>query len=142
MSILYYQPWPVLNGLNPVVSRLANTCRGARSVDTEWRPAVDIREEAGQFVLRADVPGVQPQAIQVSTDEGVLKIEGSRLAAEESPEGSYKQRERAHGDFQRSFQLPEGADVGNISASHKQGVLEIIVPKRPEIARRKIEVTH
>jgi HSP20 family protein len=132
----------VFNGLNPAISRLVNARGGRRSATTEWQPAVDIREAAEQFVLQVDVPGVDLETIQVSTDDGVLKIQGSRAEAEEPTEVSYSQRERARGDFQRSFQLPESADVSNISASHKQGVLEIVVPKRPEVAPRKIEVTH
>lgn len=142
MSIIYYQPLSVFNGSNPAISRLMNARRGTRSAATEWQPAVDIREEAEQFVLQADVPGVDPETIQVSTDDGVLKIEGSRAGADESAEVSYSRRERARGDFQRSFHLPDTADVGNIQASHKQGVLEIVIPKRPEVTPRKIEVTH
>ena len=72
MSIVYYQPWSVLNGLNPAVSRLVNAHRGARAVGTAWKPAVDIREEASQFVLQADVPGIDPQTIQVSTRFPIL----------------------------------------------------------------------
>ncbi len=142
MSIVYYRPWSVLHGLTPGIARLRNTRRGATSDNTEWTPAVDIREEAEQFVLRADVPGVDSEAIQVSTDDGVLKIQGSREQAEESAEGPFVRRERAHGDFERSFQLPDTADVSSIEASHKQGVLEILIPKKPEVTPRKIQVTH
>ena len=142
MSIVYYQPWSVLNGLTPGISRLVNARRGARSATTEWQPAVDIREEAGQFVLQVDLPGVDPKEIQVSTDEGVLKIQGSRATAEDAADASFRRRERVRGDFERSFQLPDTADVSSIQASHKHGVLEIVIPKRPEVTPRKIEVTH
>ena len=142
MSIVYYPSWSVFRGLTPRSARLVNTRRGASSENAEWKPAVDIREEAEQFVLRADVPGVDPKAIQVSTDDGVLKIKGSREQAEASAEGPFVRRERARGDFERSFQLPETADVSSIEASHKQGVLEILIPKKPEVTPRKIQVTH
>ena len=139
MSIVYYQPWSVLHGLTPGNPRLVGARRAAAS---EWQPAVDIREEAERFVLQADVPGVDPKAIQVSTDDGVLKIQGSRVEVEDSAELSYRRRERVRGAFERSFQLPETADVSSIQASHKQGVLEIVVPKRPDLTPRKIAVTH
>ncbi len=142
MSIVYYQPWSAFHGLTPGIARLANARRGAGSDGIEWQPAVDIREEAEQFVLQADVPGVDPKAIEVSTDEGVLKIRGSREKAEQSSEISCIRRERVSGGFERSFQLPETADVSSIQASHRQGVLEIVIPKRPEVAPRKIKVTH
>ena len=143
MSIVYYQPWSVFDGFKPGISRLVNARRGAPSDASAWQPAVDIVEEAERFVVRVDVPGVDPQSIDVATDEGVLRIRGSRSpATEEAADVSYRRRERARGEFQRSFSLPETAEVSKISASHKHGVLEILVPKRPEVTPRKIEVTH
>jgi len=142
MSIVYYEPWSMFNGLNPAISRLVKPRRGTRPATSEWQPAVDISEEAEQFVLQVDVPGVDPETIQVSTDDGVLKIQGSRAEADESSEVTYSRRERVRGDFQRSFQLPETADVDSIQASHRHGVLKIVIPKQSEVTPRKIEVTH
>ena len=101
---------------------------------------VDIKEEADRFVIFADIPGVDPQDIEVQMDKGILTLKGER-AGEETEEGKgYSRRERAWGAFHRRFALPDSADAEKITASGRHGVLEISIPKRPESAPRRIQV--
>ena len=103
-------------------------------------PVVDIKEEKERFVLHADLPGVDRDAIDITMEAGVLSIRGSRQL-EDAREGSeYKRVERAHGNFYRRFALPDEADPDKISARCDKGVLEVVIPKRESVQPRRIEV--
>lgn len=105
-----------------------------------WAPRVDIREEDGRFVIRADVPGVDPAAIEVNMDRNVLSISGERAAEPADAPGRFSRQERSHGPFHRRFVLPDSVDAERITASNRQGVLEIVIPKKAESAPRRIAI--
>lgn len=109
-------------------------------VTSEWAPRVDIREEPKQFVIEADIPGVDPKDIEVHMDKGILSIRGERKSESRVDEGNYTRVERARGVFHRRFALPDSADPEGIAAKGKHGVLEITIPKKPETTPRKIEI--
>ncbi|HEY3519508.1 MAG TPA: Hsp20/alpha crystallin family protein [Rhodanobacteraceae bacterium] len=109
-------------------------------VTSEWAPRVDIREEAKQFVIEADIPGVDPKDIEVHMDKGILSIRGERKSEQTVEEGNYTRVERSRGVFHRRFALPDSADPEGIAAKGKHGVLEITIPKKPETTPRKIEI--
>ena len=138
--------WPAAGHFPREVSRafgrLFDVAEGDPSgeVPSEWAPRVDIREEDKRFVIEADIPGVDPKAIEISMDKGVLSIRGERKAEHKEEDGKYTRVERAHGVFHRRFALPDSANAEAIRASGKHGVLEIEIPKWPEAAPRKIEI--
>ena len=105
-----------------------------------WSPAVDIVEEKERFVLRADVPGVDPDAITLSTDKGVLSLAGERTRETSDDVDGVKRYERRSGKFRRQFTLPESADAEAISARSANGILEIIIPKLAQVQARHITV--
>lgn len=109
-------------------------------VTSQWVPRVDIKEEAGQFVLYADIPGVNPEDIEVQMDKGMLTIKGERREEAIGDTESFSRIERRHGSFHRRFALPDSADPDGVSASGRNGVLEIRIPKRPETTPRRIQV--
>ena len=109
-------------------------------VTSQWMPLVDIREEQDRFVLHADIPGVDPQDIEVQMDKGMLTIKGERRAERSVQNERYSRVERLHGSFHRRFALPDSADPEGITASGSNGVLEIVIPKRPESTPRRIQV--
>lgn len=109
-------------------------------VTSQWTPRVDIREEDKQFVISADIPGVDPKDIEVHMDKGILSIRGERKSESEEKQGRFTRVERSHGVFYRRFALPDSADSENIGAQGKHGVLEIIIPKRPETTPRRIAI--
>jgi HSP20 family protein len=109
-------------------------------VTSQWVPLVDIKEEAGRFVLYADLPGVDPQDIEVQMDKGILTIKGERRSEATSETESFPPVERRHGSFHRRFALPDSADPEGISASGHNGVLQIVIPKCPETTPRRIQV--
>ena len=105
-----------------------------------WAPRVDIKEEEGRFVIYADLPGVDPQAIEVQMHEGILSIRGERAGTGSDVAGRYAHAERRHGRFHRQFALPDGADAGGIVARSHNGVLEVAIPKKPATVSRRIPV--
>jgi HSP20 family protein len=106
----------------------------------DWVPAVDIVEEKDKFVLKADVPGVDPQQIEVSMDAGVLSVSGERHSETSDESDGLRRVERISGKFYRRFTLPETADAEGIAAKSSNGILEVTIPKQPEIQARRITV--
>ena len=109
-------------------------------VTSQWTPHVDIREEVDRFVLLADIPGVEPGDIEVQMDKGMLAIKGERSLESRNEGASFSRVERRHGTFHRRFALPDSANPEGITASGRNGVLEIVIPKRPETTPRRIQV--
>lgn len=109
-------------------------------VTSQWTPHVDIKEEADRFILLADIPGVEPSDIEVQMDKGMLAIKGERTLETRSEGTNFSRVERRHGTFHRRFALPDSANPEGITASGRNGVLEIVIPKRPETTPRRIQV--
>jgi HSP20 family protein len=109
-------------------------------VTSQWVPRVDIKEETDRFVLYADIPGVDPREIDVQMEKGTLTIKGERRLEEKREGETFSRIERRHGSFHRRFALPDSADPDGITASGHNGVLQIIIPKRPETTPRRIQV--
>jgi HSP20 family protein len=109
-------------------------------VTSQWTPRVDVREEPNRFVILADLPGVDPQEVEVLMDKGILSIRGERKSEVNQQTDRYSRIERRYGMFHRRFALPDSADPDGITASGRNGVLEISIPKRPETTPRRIQV--
>lgn len=121
-------------------SLFQNTADESSVVTSQWVPRVDIKEEADRFLLYADIPGVDPQDIEVQMDRGLLTIKGERREEKVHETERYSRIERRHGVFHRRFALPDSADPDGITASGHNGVLTISIPKRPESTPRRIQV--
>ncbi|AAO90680.1 Hsp20/alpha crystallin family protein [Coxiella burnetii] len=107
---------------------------------SEWSPHIDIKDEGQNYLICADIPGVDPKKIQVSMENNILTIKGEReTEAKEKSEG-YLRIERTKGAFLRQFTLPESVDAESIKAKSKHGVLEITIPKAQPPRTKKIEI--
>lgn len=106
----------------------------------QWKPRVDIKEEATRFVIYADLPGVDPRDIEVHMDKGILSIKGERKGETGEDAERYSRIERRHGSFHRRFALPDSADADAITAHGRDGVLEVAIPKKPETTPRRVQV--
>lgn len=144
MSIVRYRPWPaqaafqqdIRHLLTPLLEASAQVAEDS----TAWLPAMDVREEESQFVVLADVPGVDPSTIEVQMDKGVLSVKGERSGTGAVEGERFSRIERRHGSFHRRFAMPDSVDAEGISAHARDGVLEIRIPKRAERAPRRIPV--
>ncbi len=138
MAITRYEPWSLLNRLQRELEQ--GSAEGSTAT-AEWAPAVDIKEEAGKFVLHADIPGVKPEEIDISMEAGVLTIKGEKNTEATTEKENYKRVERTYGSFYRRFSLPDTANAEAISAASKNGVLVITIPKREAVQPKKISVS-
>lgn len=147
MSLSRRDPWSMINRLQEDLQRLmpyravgVDDTDGSSIATSRWTPPVDIVEEETRFVILADIPGVAPDSIEVTMDDGVLTLKGERGdAAGEAREGA-RRLERVSGAFHRRFALPDGIDADAVSATGKHGVLEISIPKLEKARQRRITV--
>jgi HSP20 family protein len=107
---------------------------------SRWMPAVDVLEKKGEWILRAEIPGINENDIELKLDGGVLTLRGERKFEQEEDRQNYTRVERSYGSFSRSFTLPSTADREKISADYKDGVLTVTIPQKPEARPREIEV--
>lgn len=109
-------------------------------VTSQWVPRVDIKEESERFLILADLPGIDPQEVEVLMDKGILSIKGERRSESAEQTERFSRIERRYGTFHRRFALPDTADAEGITARGHNGVLEIAIPKKPESTPRRIVV--
>ncbi|MDS4029902.1 MAG: Hsp20/alpha crystallin family protein [Candidatus Contendobacter sp.] len=144
MALMRYEPLNLLNQLQREVNRLFETSRfGDEETGhmlADWMPAVDIKEESNQFVIHADLPGVDIKEIEVTLENGVLTLKGQRAGEKKEETEQYRRVERVRGTFLRRFSLPDVADAEKVSAKCKDGVLEVVVPKREAAQPRRIAI--
>ena len=142
MSLSRYEPWYLVNRLHRDLDRLFSTPASADETQAvaEWVPPVDIREEEKQFVIHADLPGVEPKNIDVTLEKGVLTIRGRRDLSTREEKDGYRRTERVSGQFFRRFSLPDTADSQSVKARFNAGVLEVSIPKQAQVLPRRIEV--
>lgn len=145
MSLVRYQPWNSMDQLRREMGRMfeqQNTSseEGSSIATSDWTPAVDIKETEKEFLIHADIPGVNPDDIDVHMEDGMLTIKGERDSETKEEREGYKRIERQRGSFYRRFSLPDTANADKISAKSKNGVLEITIPKQEKAQPRKIEV--
>jgi HSP20 family protein len=114
--------------------------RTAAGQERNRAPAVDIREEENRYLLSADIPGVDRENIEIVVENGVLTLKGERAGETGTNGQEYRHRERVHGTFMRQFTLPETVDTQNISATVKDGVLDVVIPKQAKPQPTRITI--
>jgi HSP20 family protein len=107
---------------------------------TTWAPAVDIFENQQELVVKADLPEVQPEDLDIRVENNVLTIRGERKFEKKENENNYLRVERTYGAFSRSFSLANTVNAEAIKAEYKNGVLELHIPKREEAKPKQIKV--
>ena len=110
------------------------------SEEMVWAPAIDVLEKEDKFVVKVELPGVKEEDVNVSVAGDTLTIEGEKKAESEVKEKGYYYTETSYGSFSRSIMMPSTVDASKIEASYDKGVLEITLPKAPEVKPKKIAV--
>lgn len=105
-----------------------------------WDLAVDVYEEAGNMVAEMQLPGIDPDRVDIAVDRDVLTISGAREEEKETKEKHYYAKEIRRGSFQRTVRLPHEGDASAAAASYEGGVLKVIIPKREQQGANKIKV--
>ena len=150
MAIVRWEPFRDLVGLQERMNRIFDeTFRRAGRTGTDddwslggsWAPAVDIYEQEGNSVLKAELPGVDPKDVDVRVENNVLTLRGERKFDNEVKRESYHRIERAYGTFTRSFTLPNMIDTDKIKAEYKESVLRMCLPQKEEARPKQISIS-
>ena len=143
MNLARYEPTDLWSRMQQQLNELWRSSpefEASNVATSSWMPLVDIKEEPERFLIKADIPGVKPEEIEVTMENGALTIRGERRAEKEEKKEGYHRIERSRGSFYRRFAMPDSADADHIKAQGKDGVLEIEIPKRAILKPRKIDV--
>ena len=112
----------------------------ARAATTAWAPALDISERKDAYLVAVELPGLKPEDLDITMEDGLLTIKGERQFTSESSEQQFHRVERRYGAFRRSITLPAHVMAEGIQASFEDGVLQILVPKAEEATPKRIQV--
>jgi len=107
---------------------------------TAWAPVLDISERKDAYLVTVELPGLKPEDLDITMEDGLLTIQGERQITQESSEQQFHRVERRYGAFRRSITLPAHVTAEGIQASFEDGVLQILVPKAEEAKPRRIQV--
>lgn len=105
-----------------------------------WMPRIDVFDRDKDLVVRVEVPGVNPDDIEVTVEDRTLTIAGTRAFTEADTTEGFHRREIFTGQFRRTLVLPEGLEASAVAAKAEHGILEVTVPRRPEVLPRKVKV--
>jgi HSP20 family protein len=147
MALIRWEPAREINSLQQEMNRLFNTffeapagAGGTGGGVRRWVPAMDLVETDDHFVLRADLPGLTHDDVDVSLEENVLTVSGERKGEHEERREGFYRVERATGTFSRSLTLPDGVDGDAIAARFENGVLEVRIPKPEQRKPHKVQI--
>ena len=139
MNVIRWEPFAAMDEMfNRFPSMLERWARisGSGEKGVDWSPSVDISETNQEYLIRATLPAVRKEDVNVTVEDGMLTVSGERRQKEEQNEEKFHKVESYYGNFSRSFALPEGIDSAAIRAESKDGVLTIHVPKTKAEVRK------
>ena len=145
MAIVRYEPWGI-GQLQSEINRLFSSFGDLESsgATAGWVPPVDIYEHEDRFELYMDLPGVDPNGVEITLEGGVLTVSGERMhyagPRDTDDRGELMRNERGHGRFYRRFVLPDTVDSERVKATNRHGVIELTIPKQAKALPRRIQV--
>jgi HSP20 family protein len=146
MALVRWEPVRELTSLQSEMNRLFNTFfdtptpGNGGTAARRWIPAMDLVETDEHFVLKADLPGLNEDDVNIEVEDNVLTVSGERKAEHEDEREGYYRVERSFGAFRRSLTLPEGVHPESVSATFDKGVLEVRIPKPEERKPRRVAI--
>ena len=144
MELVRWEPFAGFGDVRSVFNDLFDENFGRSSAQpsiSKWYPAVDVLESKESYLIRAELPGMKREDINVEVKDGTLLLSGERKSEKPAEGVEYRHVERSTAKFWRSFSLPETVKQEGIEATYKDGILEIRVPKAEEAKPRQIEIS-
>lgn len=146
MSIIRWEPFRDLVSTQDRFNQLFNETFSRAFGDQQevspraWVPPVDIYETGDSVVLKAELPGINPDDVEIRVESGTLYLKGERKFEKEAKDENLRRVERSYGTFTRSFSLPNTVDSEKVNAEYKNGILTLSMPKREEAKPRSIKI--
>jgi HSP20 family protein len=143
MVVTRWEPLKDLMALQERMNKLFDETfsRGAQDVDVgAWSPPVDILEKGDEIIIKMEISEVEQKEIDIKVEGNALTIKGERKLEEGTKREDYMRLERPYGTFSRSFSLPTTVDHEKVKASHKNGILRVVLPKKEETKPKQIKV--
>ena len=144
MGVTRWDPFQDLQAFREEMNRSFNRWFGREEqgerAAARWAPALDVAESGDAYHIDVEVPGLRPEDIDVTVDQGMLTVQGERRSEEETRERQYHRIERRYGAFRRSITLPSHVDAERVEASYDNGVLRLTVPKMEAAQPKRITV--
>ena len=143
MVVTRWEPLKDLMALQERMNKLFDETfsRGAQDVDAgAWSPLVDIIEQGDEIIIKMEIAEVDQKGIDIKVDGNAMTIKGERPLEEGTKREDYLRLERPYGTFSRSFSLPTTVDLGKVKASHRDGILRVVLPKKEETKPKQIKV--
>ncbi len=142
MTLMKWDPWREIEDMFDRYTKAVGWPRGGQEAvaSSDWSPRVDIVEAEQEFLIKADIPGVEKDHVKVSVENGVLTIQGERKIEKEEKDAKFHRVERFTGTFVRSFTVPENVDADAIKAVFKDGMLTLHLPKTQKALPKAIDI--
>jgi HSP20 family protein len=145
MAIVRFEPYcgtsSAQNQFDRFLREAFSPAFGAGEASTRtWAPPVDIYENGDNLVLKAELPGINPDDVEIRVEDNTLYLKGERKFEKEVKEQNYHRVERSYGTFTRTFSLPNSVDADKVAANYKDGVLTLTMPKKEEAKPKTIKI--
>ena len=139
-DLIFMNPFSVMRRMTEEMDRAFQTSNAANGGSALWAPAVEVSQTDSQYVVRAELPGLKPEQVQIEVTEDGLVLSGERTFERDSEKGGVHRTEIRYGRFYRVVPLPAGANVDQAKAKFENGVLEVTLPLAEEAKPRRIQV--
>lgn len=133
MELVQLDPFSMLRDIERMFDRAPNA-------PSKWLPRIDVFDRDKEIVVRVEVAGVDPDDVEVTVEDRTLTISGARSFETTEEDNGFHRREIFTGEFKRSLVLPAGLDATEVTARANNGILEVTIPRRPEVLPRKVKV--
>ena len=144
MALVRWSPVRNAFTINSEIDRLFDNFLSDRMSGTDALsdgiPAVDVEETEQEFLVTAEIPGMQKKDIKISFENNYLTLSGEKKESKESKEANFYRKERSYGKFSRSIPIPVGVMLDKIEAEYEQGILTVKIPKTEEAKPKQIEI--
>ena len=145
MALVRFEPFGGLSAAQSQFDRFLRDAfspavAGGEASTRTWAPPVDIYENGDSLVLKAELPGVNPDDVEIRVEDNTLYLKGDRKFEKEVKEQNYHRIERSYGTFTRTFSLPNSIDADKVGASYKDGILTLTMPKKEEAKPKTIKI--
>ena len=141
MAVMRWDPWGEIAALQRDMNQLFGRATSGSTTRGAFVPPIDAFTTDEGLIVRMELPGMAPDDVDISVQDGVLTVAGERFTDVDVKDDDWLRRERFLGRFERSFTLPEGTDPDSISASFDLGLLELRIPHPPEQQPRRIKIS-